>query len=274
MFCFMKEDFYEYDQSNGSTSIRRENRKTSKSQNSIQTLQNSQRQLFVLYIFDGGFINLPFVLFKYVSSYILKGLDCACISEKRKSSQHIATMGETLDKFLVPAFTLHYIFFCLLFILCEILSKPEGRALLKIITRPLWLLCRRAGLRIVKLCLFYFRFLKTALFVAIPQKKALAQQEIIGNPLSLYRLPVEVRLEIFQEVYSFDNGNTAMRSLLWALREDPVLLEEANEVYYPRKNFRLAKKNDWSLLNFPSTRVQDLELVKHITIDLRYVESL
>jgi hypothetical protein len=168
-------------------------------------------------------------------------------------------MGETLDKFLQPAFTPHYVFFCLLSIICCILSKPDGDVLLGRLIRPLWLPCLRAISKLVK-------------FINRLKKKLTAQPPawMIGHPQSLYRLPVEVRLELFKEVYAGDNGNAAMRSLLWALRGDPALLEEANEIYYPGKNFQLTKKNQWSLLNYPSTRVEDLELVKHITIDLRY----
>jgi hypothetical protein len=178
-------------------------------------------------------------------------------------------MGETLDKFLLPAFTPHYIFFCLVFILCEILSKPDGRALLKIIVRPLWLPCQRASLKLVKFCLLYFPFIKKALFAITPQKKVPAQQVLIGHAQSLYRLPAEVRLVVFK-VFLIDRGNIAMRSLLKALRRDPILLEEAHEVYYSMKNFHLTKANQWSFDKYTSTGIEHLQLVKYITIDLQY----
>jgi hypothetical protein len=146
-------------------------------------------------------------------------------------------MSVTADKLdLALALGPYFVFTCLLFLLCEILDAPEVRACMRRIIRP--------------------------------EKKAPAQQPMKGQ--SLYRLPAEVRLVIFKEVFFIDRGNIAMRSLLKALRKDPILLEEAHEVYYSMKNFRLTKANQWSFDKYTSTGIEHLQLVKHVTIDLRY----
>jgi len=56
--------------------------------------------------------------------------------------------------------------------------------------------------------------------IATPQAEA-----SVVKGQSLYRLPAEVRLKIFKEVFFIDRGNMAIRSLMKALHKDPLILD-------------------------------------------------